>query len=357
MVPITANFQRERPLHPEAAALLERIFERGWADPAKLHLESRRAAILLQEAKESLAGHLGLTPDELYFLGEPALGFHLGITGLLSPESTLIYSGIDRQEVMAVAASHEQAGGHSQKLRVGLLGEVEAFQSAPTDVLAWQLANGETGILRTQFPRGQYGQIFCDATTSGALVALPEGWKSALWEATAWGGPAGIGIFGLAENAIWRNPIPHLDGRRVPGGFSLPLALASSVALDHHMAEISTAAKKLQGINQEIRNFVATEIGECDIAGTISNTNPEILSLSFLYIDAERLLTELDAAGFAVDSGSACSSMNLTPSHVLAEMGLLTGGNIRLRLNADIEPTAIAEFLKTLQVKVAALRS
>ena len=81
MLPITASFINEAPLHPKAAELLATVFERGWADPAKIHEPSREAGRLLQEAKETFSRAFGVRNDEIYFLGEPPLGFHLGING------------------------------------------------------------------------------------------------------------------------------------------------------------------------------------------------------------------------------------------------------------------------------------
>jgi cysteine desulfurase len=59
------------------------------------------------------------------------------------------------------------------------------------------------------------------------------------------------------------------------------------------------------------------------------------LSFSFLHVPADELVRRLATDGFLVDSGSACSSSELSPSHVLEAMGILTHGNIRLRLRDE----------------------
>ena len=56
------------------------------------------------------------------------------------------------------------------------------------------------------------------------------------------------------------------------------------------------------------------------------------MTFSCLYVDGEALVRELDRRGFAVASGSACTSSTLEPSHVLAAMGALTHGNVRVTL-------------------------
>ena len=141
------------------------------------------------EAKEIFATHLGIQSRHLEFLADPSLGFHLGISGLLTPGSTLFYSAVDRSEVFAIAQS---VGG--QKLPVTIKGELNYPTGDTNDVLAWQAVNGETGIRSAQ-PSDFAGRIFVDATGAGHLAELPSNWKTALWSSKAWQGPSGLGIF------------------------------------------------------------------------------------------------------------------------------------------------------------------
>ena len=347
---ITANFQSESPLHPAARAFLADAFDRGWADPTKSHRDSRQAAILLNEAKEIFSSRLGIRPDHLHFLADPGIGFHLGISGLLTPESTLFYSGVDRSEIHAVAAQ-----SRSEKLSVTLEGAIENPTGQTHDVLAWQAVNGETGIIASQ-PDAFSGRIFVDATSSGALLPLPARWSTALWNSKAWQGPTGLGIFAISDRAQWKNPLPHIDQQVTSSDFSLPLAMASALALEAHASDYAMQRESLQRINSTVRNFLASEIPDVDLAGTVDSTLPHLLSFSILYADAQILIDQLDRAGFAVDSGSACNSANLEPSHVLAAMGLLTHGNVRLTLHNEISHEQVYEFLKVLKELVAGIR-
>ena len=60
---------------------------------------------------------------------------------------------------------------------------------------------------------------------------------------------------------------------------------------------------------------------------------PHLVAFSSPYLDGETLLRALDREGFAVSSGSSCSASVLEPSHVLAAMGLLTSGSVRVSLH------------------------
>lgn len=347
---VTANFVGETPLHPAAKAFLVDAFERGWADPSKIHGESRQAAILLNEAKEIFAHHLGLRPDQVGFVADPDIGFHLGISGLMGPDSTLFHSEVDRSEVFAVANL-----ARAERLPVSPEGLAKYPVGARDDVLAWQTANGETGVI-SQTPSNFAGKIFVDATASGTLLELPERWNTALWNARTWQGPAGLGVFALSDRAFWRNPLPHVENAFPTGGYSIPLAMASAIAVEAFHRDYQDRQFTLTAMNAKIREFLVTQISDVDIAGSLDSTLPHLLSFSFLYVDAQMLVNQLDQKGLAVDSGSACNSSNMEPSHVLAAMGLLTHGNIRLTLQPQITEEEVDPLLHALKEIVKELR-
>ena len=355
VVPITAKFQSESALHPAALALLTTLFERGWADPSKLHQDSRRAAILLQEARASFAGILGVTSDDIHFLGDLTLGFHLGIAGLLRPEHVFTHSSVDRQEIFAQSHAHALRGGQTQTLPVHPNGQIDWFSVQSGSIATWQLANGETGVVQHQPPPEGHA-YFVDATASGYSHPLPVNWSTALWDSRSWSGPAGLAVLAIGTGAEWRNPLPHLDPLRISDSFSLPLALASAVALEHWKSEEAVREQQLRKIRMEIVAFIRDRITDVDFASDPEQGLTELLSISFLYVDAERLITELEARGFSVDSGSACASLNLQPSHVLAAMGRLTHGNIRLHLRSDLTGESLSAFLTALEEVVKQLR-
>ena len=329
---------------------LPHIFEVTWPDPSKLGTDSKSAALLLNEARETFSGHLGIRSDEIHFLGEPNLGFHLGISGLMSDQKRLIYSNIDRMEVFAVAESHS-----SKMLEVNPLGQLELSDLKKDDVIALQLCNRETGLIQNGRPKSpdQMAGLFVDATASGTRIALPENWSTALWDSTSWAGPSGLGILAVSKSADWKNPLPHLDGRVNPGPASLALIVASALAIDSWVADEKNLAAKIAAINSDIRNYISSNIPDSDLAPGGAD---HLISASFLYVNAEQLVTKLADKGYSVDSGSACSSTNMQPSHVLAALGVLTQGNIRLTIHHATTFEEVKEFLEVLSETVSELR-
>ena len=267
VVSITSHFQSESPLHPGAKLALPSVFEQSWPDPEKLGDDSRSAAILIHEATETIAGHLGLRAADIGFIGDRSSGFHIGLSGLLSPDSHLIHSAVDRQEIFAVAAHHSRQG-EVELLTADLEGHI-ARPVPSTATLAWQLMNGETGAINPA-PTDWIGPLFIDATTSGTLIALPENWSTALWDSRSWGGPSGLTVFARREGSPWRNPLPHLDNRLAPPGVNPGLIILSALSIDSWVADEKTQALKIAEANARIRGYSTEVIGDVDIASPVS---------------------------------------------------------------------------------------
>jgi cysteine desulfurase len=101
---------------------------------------------------------------------------------------------------------------------------------------------------------------------------------------------------------------------------------------------------------------VPERLSGVQIHGTGPGHAPHIVSISVLYVDAEVVQTRLDARGYAVGSGSACASRTGEPSHVLAAIGGLTSGNIRLGLPPDLPDAAVDGFIDALVDVVGEVR-
>ncbi len=332
MVRVTANFQSETALNSLAAQALIAALDSGWADSKKIGQVPSKAANLRANAIESIATNLGIKPEQIEVTGEVGLGYFLALGGFLSPDRKLFYGAGDRSGAIATARSHL---GTSEILPLTSQGALDFsnIEIAEKSVLSFQLANGETGVVNEMardLPKDLL--VAVDATASGSRVPLPANWNSAVFDSRAWEGPAGVGIVAIADSANWKNPLPHISAvRRTYGTFSLPLLIASAVALENFRPD----DVNIRSLTKKLRDGVKVAIPSAVIAGNLDNSIPHLTSFIFPNCNGEEILRALSVRGLSVDSGSACTAMNLQPSHVLAAMGLATDGNIRITLHVE----------------------
>jgi cysteine desulfurase len=354
VVRITGNFQSESPLHPKAFEVLHAAFESGWADPAKLSQSGAKARQLKNNALESIARALSVGVDSVVPISPTSLGYFLGLQGLFVESSTLIHGATDRKEVFAIAAKNPH-----HVLKSALDGKlIPENTSAKQSVLALQIANAETGVVQecdAINASTQSEQIFLDATTSGIRVPLPDQFSTALFDSKSWYGPAELGILIVKKPSQWSNPLPHLNAAHPNFDVSLPLLLASAVALENFSTEVENADAQARKFNQDLRSAFS-RVSDADIAGSLDTTLAHMLSVSFLNCNGEELLRAIESDGFSVDSGSACTADNLQPSHVLAAMGVLTHGNIRITIHPGTTQSDIDGLTDSVIKNVIGLR-
>ena len=341
MVPVTGNFTSETPLSEIVSSTISAAFEAGWADPKKVSQASQRAKILQNHALEALASGLGIRADQIEIVGETELATYLCVAGFLEPSRHLAVGAIDRGKIRAFTRTHNN---HSI-VPVDRQGHLEAETIPANSLLTLQVVNGETGIVQDiELLKTKAAMVILDATYSGSRIPLGENWDGAIFSSQAWGGPSGLSIMAIANSQQWRYPLPHIAPIRTPGGYSLPLLLGTAVALENFKED----QQKLHSLNLYLRKQISTSITGAIIVGENSKTLEHLLTIVIPGTISEMLVRELEASSISVDAGSACSPTDLTPSHVLAAMGLPTEGSLRLTLRADHTEADIDALVKAL---------
>ena len=134
---------------------------------------------------------------------------------------------------------------------------------------------------------------------------------------------------------------------RETGFENVPAVLAAAAALQAVVAERDAESARQHALVGRIRRVVGG-LPDVEVVGDPSDRLPHLVTFSCLYVDGEALVTELDRLGFEVASGSACTSSTLEPSHVLAAMGALTHGNVRVSVGPDTTDDDVERFLAVL---------
>jgi len=360
------------PLHPTARATLQAALEDGWADPDRLYREGRRARQLLDGAREAVAAVVGARADELSFTPSGTTAAHLAVLGAAAGRRRVgrrvVASAIEHSSVLAALHRHDDGGGGSALVGVDRQGAVAADEflaevASDTALAVLQSGNHEVGTLQPVAAVGDGCRergvpLYVDAAQSLGRVNVPPGWDLLSGSARKWGGPAGVGLLVVRRGTRWRSPWPedeHEQGR-MPGVVSLPLVLAAAASLQACAREAETEQGRVSALIERLRAEVGRRVPDVELLGDPANRLPHLMAFSCLYVAGEAIQTALDRAGFSVSSGSSCSSSALTPSHVLAAMGVLTHGNVRVSLHPGVSADDVERFLDVLPGIVAELR-
>jgi len=361
------------PLHPVARQALLAALDDGWADPTKVYAAGRRARQLLDAAREAVAGVLGVRADEVSFTAGGTAACHAAVLGGLAGRGrvggVLVHSAIEHSAVLHAAAQHTAGGGGAVAVPCDRLGR--------TDLDAWRAAVARPGValaalisasheVGTRQPVAAAAAacaaagvpLFVDAGASLGRVPVPGGWSLLAGSAHKWGGPPGVGILVVRRGTRWTPPyLGDQESGRMPGAPPLPAIVAAAAALRASAAEAEAEAARLSPLVDRIRATVAATVPDVEVVGDPVDRLPHLVTFSCLYVDGEALLHALDRRGFAVSSGSSCTSSTLRPSHVLEAMGVLSHGNVRVSLYRDSTESQVDRFLAELPEVVAGLRA
>ncbi|MBD0837126.1 cysteine desulfurase/sulfurtransferase TusA family protein [Streptomyces sp. TRM68416] len=360
------------PLHPVARQALLASLDEGWADPARLYREGRRARMLLDAAREAAAEAVGCRPDELTFTSSGTTAVHAGVAGVLAGRRRvgrhLIVSAVEHSSVLHSADVHEREGGSVTQVAVGRTGAVEpsAYADAlrPDTALAClQSANHEVGTVQpvvevAEVCREAGVPLLVDAAQSLGWGPVEGDWSVLTASAHKWGGPSGVGLLVVRKGVRFapQGPADERESGRAAGFENIPAVVAAAASLRAVRVEADREAVRLRELTERIRARVPRLVPDVEVVGDPERRLPGIVTFSCLYVDGETLLHELDRAGFSVSSGSSCTSSTLTPSHVLKAMGVLSEGNVRVSLPFGAAAEDVERFLEVLPGAVAGVR-
>ena len=339
------------PLAPEALAEMEPFLGALGGNAHALHAFGRRAAAALELARERVAELIGAE----------------------DPQQIVFTSGAT-EACNAVVAAHEagwispfeHAAVREPALAKGyrvLPNEGLSLLPPPEDdpgpaLLAVMAVNNEIGA--------QWGarelparRRFVDATQALGKVPIDlQGVDYAAFSAHKLYGPQSVGALYTADGALE----PFQRGGEQEGGRRAGTANVAGIV--GFGAACALAMERMEGDAAHAAKLRGIVLGELKTGGFLTNGGsgavPHILSLSFLGLEGETLVVEMDRAGFAVSAGAACSSRSTEPSHVLAALGLpdeWRRGTVRISFGRANTPESAQALGKTLTRSVENLRT
>lgn len=349
------DYNATAPIRPAARAAVITAME-TIGNPSSVHAEGRAARRIVEEARADVARVAGASARCATFTSgateavNVVLNPHFGLGTKAGPLDRLIVSA---GEHPCVLQGHRFSGSAVEVAplagdgRIDLDWLAESCRRPGRPLLALQGANNETGVIQpvaeaAALVHAAGGLVFCDAVQlagrlSFGVAAL--GADALALSAHKIGGPKGAGAIVVANVDVGLGE-PLIRGGGQERGLRAGTENVASIAgfgaaARAALGETPFEAARLLALRDRLTERVRETVPEAVVFGVAAPRLPNTLCFAVPGVDAATLMIGLDLAGVAVSSGAACSSGKVTPSHVLAAMGVAPGlarGAIRLSL-------------------------
>jgi cysteine desulfurase len=367
------------PIDPAVVEAMSRALTEDFGNPSSVHHFGQRAKALLDDARSSVAELLTADPVEVVFTSGGTEADNLAIRGAaeaLEPTGRrqLIASSIEHEAVLNTLKALGRRGWTVTLLPVDTSGIVSpdalrSVVSRQTAIVSVMHANNEIGTIQPIAELAaiahEHGALMhTDAVQSVAKIPVNVralGVDLLSLSAHKFNGPKGAGALWIKRGTRMVSTMTGGKHERNRRGGTENVAGIAGLGAAARLArqKMATEGPRLASLRDSLENKVLTVSGTA-VNGSRENRVPNTTNISFDGVEAESLLIALDLEGFAVSTGSACSSGTLEPSHVLRAMGLpshRTQNSIRFSLGAGNTEEQVDRLVAKLPTVVEKLRS
>ena len=327
---------------------------------SSVQAEGRVARALIDDARDAIAGAAGVLPQMIIFTSGGSEANNLALKG--SGCDRVLLSAVEHPSVIEAARASGKAVEFIPVDRNGIV-DLESLErllaGGPRALVSVMLANNETGVIQpvrevVAVARRHGALVHSDCVQAFGKVPVNFGVLGVdvmSLSAHKLGGPVGVGALVLGEG-VSLEPLVHGGGqelRRRAGTENVPAIVGFAAAITEKPLDTSG-----------LRDRLESELEDSAIVGSTVDRLPNTTCLAWPGVDAETLLMALDLDGFAISSGSACSSGKVAKSHVLTAMGLpadIVAGAIRVSLGWTTTREDIDRFTAAAKTIIARLRA
>ena len=340
--PVYMDHAATTPVRAEVLEAMQPYFGPRFGNPSSMHRWGREARAALDEARERVARCLGAKPDEVCFTSGGTEGDNLAVLGpwrALREQGrrAVVCSPIEHKAVLAAVHQAAREGAEERTCRMTPDGLVDraSFDEVVRDDVAlctvmWvnneigtvqpiaelaALAKSRGAVFHTDAVQA-FGKLPIDTGTLPVDLLTISGHKI--------GAPKGIGAIFIRRGTPLE-PLMHggsQDRGRRPGTENVAAAVGLARAAEMAVEERQHECARLSAMRDALEQALVERIPDAVVHGRGAPRAPHILNLSVPGTDSEALLMALDMAGVAASSGSACQSGSVSPSHVLAAIGV-----------------------------------
>jgi cysteine desulfurase len=323
------------PVAPEVLRSLTESLGEVYGNASSIHYFGQMARQRVEAARRDLAEWLGCAAREIVFTSGGTESDNLALFGVARtrPGAHIVTSAIEHPAVLSACRRLEREGHAVTYVAAGSDGRISAdavhaaITASPTALVSIMHANNETGVVQPVEEIAaitkQAGVLFHvdGVQAAGKLTFTMRSLGADLYSVSGhkFGAPKGVGAL-YVRKGVALDPILY-GGRhereRRAGTENVPGIVAMGCA-----AGLSYDASALAGLRDRLEAGILARVPAVSVNGARSHRLPNTTNIRFEGIEGEAMTIALDLRGYAVSSGSACSSGAVEPSHVLLAMGL-----------------------------------
>lgn len=353
-----------------------------YGNPSSIYRLGRDASKALNGARERIAGILRADPSEIIFTSCGTESDNLAIRGVAFAQRArgkgnhIITSSVEHHAVgHTVEQLVKKFGFEAAFVPVDHYGMVDPDEVArairpDTVLITIMYANNEVGTIQ---PVAEIGRIarergipfHTDAVQAGGALPLDVNALNVdllSLSAHKFYGPKGVGLLYVRKGTpLWPMQTGGSQERnRRAGTENVAFAVGMAAALELAYAELEQTNSRLRALRDRLIAGVLERIPDVELTGHPTQRLPNSASFVVKYVEGEAMLLNLDMKGIFASSGSACTSMSLSPSHVLTAMGFppeIAHGSLRMTLGKGNTEEEIDYVLDVLPEIVSRLRA
>ncbi|MBI3680466.1 MAG: cysteine desulfurase [Acidobacteria bacterium] len=324
------------PLSDEAFEAMTAALREVCGNASSIHHYGQMAKQRLEMARRQVAALIGASPKEIVFTSGGTEANNLALFGATKSGSHVVTSAIEHPAVLSPCARLEQLGVPVTYVKAGADGIVDpdAVRRAlrpDTALVSIMHANNETGAVQ---PVAEIARI----TRQAGVLLHVDGVQAAGKIPVSVTEP-GADLYSLSAHKLYapkgigalyvRSGVPlqpqmlggHHERDRRAGTENVPSAAAFGSAAEWLSRNGNRESARVASLRDLLERGILERVPDVTINGSAAHRLPNTANLRFHGIEGEAMVIALDLRGFAVSSGSACSSGAVEPSHVLLAMG------------------------------------
>ncbi len=338
---VYTDYTATTPTRNEVIQAMGPYFKEHFGNPSSIHSYGEEPLGAITQARERVASLINTSPDEIYFTscGTEANNWSLkGVAWANQQKGRhVIISQIEHFSVLYVANTLEKWGYEVSRLpvdRYGLVDPDDVAKAVRDDTILISVihSSNEIGTIEPIAEIGkiarEQGVIFhTDAVAAAGNIPVDcEDLHVDLLSLAAnqFYGPKGIGALYIRKGTRIQRLLDggaQENGRR-SGTENVPGIVGMGVAAHLAQKEMHENIEHRRSLEKRLSKGLFERIDHLQLNGHPEMRLPGNINISVKYVEGEAMLLFLDSVGIAVASGSACTSISLKSSHVLAAIGV-----------------------------------